>query len=106
MSHYVTLQSNHRNMFNVDESKPVPKVIYLGTKENLALPAGQRQPRARGTGARTDTSSSYVAPQVSDSRVLDDALPAGFAGWTKLQILKWQAKMRQRWSRIKKAAAK
>ncbi len=95
MSHYVTLQSNHRNMFNVDESEPVLKMIYLGTKENPALPVGQRQPRVHGTGAHTDTLSSYVAPQVSDSRVMDDTPPAGFAGWTKLQILKWQAKMRQ-----------
>ncbi len=90
-------------MFTVDETGDVPKIIYIGNKEQEAAPGKRAK---RGTGAWTNTATSYVQPQVSDSCVMEEQPPEGFAGWSKKKILQWQARMRARKCRIKKAAAK
>ncbi len=90
-------------MFTVDESGDVPKIIYIGNKDQGAAPDKRAK---RGMGARTDTSASYVRPQVSNSCVMEEQPPEGFAGWSKQKITQWQARMHARKARIKKAAAK
>ncbi len=87
----------------MDESGDVPKIIYIGNKDHRAAPDKHAK---RGTGAWTDTSASYVRPQVSDSHVMEEQPPEGFAGWSKQKITQWQARMCARKARIKKAAAK
>ena len=90
-------------MFTVDETGDVPKIIYIGNKEQEAAPGKHAK---RGTGARMNTATSYMQPQVSDSRIMEEQPPEGFAGWSKQKITQWQARMHARRSRIKKAAAK
>ena len=92
-----------RNMFTIDESGDVPKIIYIGNKEQAAAPGKRAK---RGTGAQMNTVTSYVQPQVSDSRVMEEQPPEGFTGWSKQKITQWQAQMRARRNQIKKAAAK
>ena len=90
-------------MFTVDESGDVPKIIYIGNKEQEAAPGKHAK---HGMGAWTNTATSYVQPQVSDSHVMEEQPPEGFAGWSKKKIAQWQARMCVRRSRIKKAVAK
>ncbi len=103
LSQCVTLCPHFRNMFTIDESGDVPKIIYIGNKEQGVAPGKRAK---RGTGAWMDMATSYMQPQVSDSRVMEEQPPEGFAGWSKQKITQWQARMRARKCRIKKAAAK
>ncbi len=103
LSQCVTLCPHFMNMFTVDESGNVPNIIYIGNKEQGAAP-GKRAKRV--TGAWTDMATSYVRPQVSDSCIMEEQPPKGFAGWSKQKITQWQAWMRARKCRIKKAAVK
>ena len=80
-------------MFTIDESGDVPKIIYIGNKEQEVAPGKRAK---RGTGARTDTATSYMQPQVSDSCIMEEQPPEGFAGWSKHKIMQWQAWMRTR----------
>ncbi len=67
----------------VDETGDVPKIIYIGNKDKEAAPGKHGK---RGAGAQTDTIASYVRPQVSDSHVMEEQPPEGFAGWSKQKI--------------------
>ncbi len=74
----------------MDETGDVPKIICISNKVKEAAPAKRGK---CGTGAQTDTAASYVQPQVSDSRVMEEQPPKGFAAWSKQKISQWQAWM-------------